>query len=143
MWIHLPQVFAQRFAKRHMQMSVGKATRVDFIARDSAEAQLSTVGNSVSGKHECKARIQSANAAFKSMQRIWLRKASISVETKMKLCDSCVQSRLLRNAGASAYKRVVLDKLDAAHRRRLRRLLGVLYPEHISNVETPTLGQSQ
>ena len=45
-------------------------------------------------------------------------------------------SRVLHNAGASVYTRVELDKLDAAHRRHLRRILGVFYPEHISNEET-------
>jgi exonuclease III len=134
----LESYLPQHFAKYHMQMNVGKTTHVEFTAGNSTEVQLSTVGNSVSGKHECKARIQSANSAFNSMQRIWLRRASISIETKMKLYNSCVQSRLLYNAGASAYTRVELDKLDAAHRRHLRRLLGVFYPEHISNEETYT-----
>ena len=45
------------------------------------------------------------------------------------------QSRLLCNAGASAYNKVELDKLDVARRRHLR-LLGVFYPEHMSDVET-------
>ena len=60
---------------------------------------------------------------------------ALSLETKMKLYNSCVQSRMLYNAGASVYTRVELDKLDAAHRRHLRRILGVFYPEHISNEE--------
>ena len=61
---------------------------------------------------------------------------ALSLETKMKLYNSCVQSRMLYNAGASVYTRVELDKLDAAHRRHLRRILGIFYPEHISNEET-------
>ena len=65
-----------------------------------------------------------------------LHERSIRVETKMKLYNSCVQSRLLYNAGANAYKRAELDKLDAAHRRHLRRILGVFYPDHISNEDT-------
>ena len=132
----LESYLPQHFAKYYMQMNVGKTTHVEFTEKNSSEVQLSTVGNNVSGKHECAARIQSANSAFNSMQRIWLRRASISIETKMKLYNSCVKSRLLYNAGASAYKRTELDKLDAAHRRHLRRLLGVFYPEHISNEET-------
>merc|ERR1712023_451979 len=112
----------QRFAKCCMQMSVGKATHVEFDAGDSVETQLSTVGNRVSGKRECNVRIQSANAAFNSMSRIWLRKTKISVETKTRLHNSRAQSRLLYNAGASAYRKPELDKIDAVHRRRLRRL---------------------
>ena len=119
-----------------MQTSVGKATRVELKAGNSAEAHLTKVGDNASGRRERKARAQSANSAFNSTQRAWLRKAWLSVEAKTRLYSSCVQSRLLHNAGASAYKRAELDKLDAAHRRRLRRVLGVLYPEHISNEET-------
>ena len=129
---HLPR----KFAEYGMQMNAGKTTHVEFKMGNSSEAQLITVGNDVNGKRECAARIQSANSAFNSMQRIWFRKASLSVATKMKLYNSCVQPRMMYNAGASVYTRVELDKLDAAHRRHLRRILGVFYPEHITNEET-------
>lgn len=129
---HLPR----KFTEYGMQMNAGKTTHVEFKMGNSSEAQLITVGNDVNGKRECAARIQSANSAFNSMQRIWFRKASLSVATKMKLYNSCVQPRMMYNAGASAYTRVELDKLDAAHRRHLRRILGVFYPEHITNEET-------
>ena len=51
----------------------------------------------------------------------------------MKLYNSCIKSRLLYNAEVSTYTRVELDKIDAAHRRHLRRLLGIFYPEKIGN----------
>ena len=35
--------------------------------------------------------------------------------------------------GASAYRRTELYKLNVAHRRHLRRILGVFYPDHISS----------
>ena len=132
----LERYLPQHFAKYYMQMNIGKTTHVEFDAGNSVETQLSTVGNRVSGKQECNVRIQSANAAFNSMNRIWLRKTNISTETKMRLYNSCVQSRLLYNAGASVYRKTELDKIDAVHRRHLRRLLGVFYPEHLSNMET-------
>ena len=106
-------------------MNISKTTHAEFRMGSSTEVQLTIVGNNVSGKRECAARIQSANSAFNSMQRIWFRKASLSVETKMKLYNSCVQSRMQYNIGASVYTRVELDKLDAAHRRHLRRVLGI------------------
>merc|ERR1711991_709861 len=129
---HLPR----KFAEYGMQMNAGKTTHGEFKMGNSSEAQLITVGNDANGKHECAAWIQSANTAFNFIQRIWLRKASLSVATKMKLYNSCVQPRMMYNAGASVYTRVELDKLDAAHRRHLRRILGVFYPEHITNEET-------
>ena len=50
-----------------MQMSIGKTTRVELEAGNSADMQLSTVGSRVSGKQECHARTKSANVAFNSM----------------------------------------------------------------------------
>jgi hypothetical protein len=116
-----------------MTMNATKTTHVEFVPKMTNQVKLSTLGNQVSGELECKARIQSANAAFNSMQRVWLRRLPISTETKMKLYNSCVKSRLLYNAGVSTYTRVELDKIDAAHRRHLRRLLGIFYPERIGN----------
>ena len=57
------------------------------------------------------------------------------MKIKMRLYNSCIRSRLLYNAGVSAYTRIQLDRIDAAHRRHLRRLLGIYYPERISNQE--------
>ena len=89
----------------------------------------------MNGELESKLRIQSANAAFNAMHRVWLKKHKTSMKIKMRLYNSCVRSRLLYNAGVSAYTRIQLDKIDAAHRRHLRRLLGIYYPERISNQE--------
>lgn len=129
----LENALPQHFATYHMQMNVTKTTHVELEPGKTTLVELSTVGNQVSGELESISRIQSANAAFNSMQRVWLKKLSISTETKMKLYNSCVKSRLLYNAGTCAYTRVQLDKLDAAHRRHLRRLLGIFYPERIGN----------
>ena len=69
------------------------------------------------------------------MQIVWLKRLKTSIKIKMRLYNSCVRSRLLYNAGVSAYTKVLLDKIDAARRRHLRRLLGIYYPERISNLE--------
>jgi exonuclease III len=129
----LEGILPPHFAQYHMKMNATKTTHVEFVPKMTNQVKLSTLGNQVSGELECKARIQSANAAFNSMQRVWLRRLPISTETKMKLYNSCVKSRLLYNAGVSTYTRVELDKIDAAHRRHLRRLLGIFYPERIGN----------
>jgi hypothetical protein len=116
-------------------MNATKTTHVEFEPGRTSQVSLMTLGNQVSGELECKMRIQSANAAFNSMQSVWLKRLSTSTETKMRLYNSCVKSRLLYNAGVCTYTRVQLDKIDAAHRRHLRRLLGIYYPEKISNPE--------
>jgi len=118
-----------------MTMNATKTTHVELEPGNTTKTSLPTLGNQVSGELECQSRIQSANAAFNAMHRVWLKKHKTSVEIKMRLYNSCVRSRLLYNAGVSAYTRIQLDRIDAAHRRHLRRLLGIYYPERISNQE--------
>ena len=118
-----------------MQMNATKTTHVELVPGSTTEISLLTLGNQVSGELECKLRIQSANAAFNAMHRVWLKRHKTSMKIKMRLYNSCVRSRLLYNAGVSAYTRIQLDRIDAAHRRHLRRLLGIYYPERISNQE--------
>ena len=131
----LENTLPQHFATYHMQMNATKTTHVELEPGRTTEISLLTLGNQVSGELECKLRIQSANAAFNAMQRVWLKRLKTSIKIKMRLYNSCVRSRLLYNAGVSAYTKVQLDKIDAAHRRHLRRLLGIYYPERISNLE--------
>ena len=116
-------------------MNASKTTHVELDPGRTTEISLLTLGNQVSGELECELRIQSANAAFNAMQRVWLKRLKTSIKIKMRLYNICVRFRLLYNAGVSAYTRVQLDKIDAAHKRHLRRLLGIYYPERISNLE--------
>ena len=131
----LENTLPQHFAAYYMQMNATKTTHVELEPGLTTKTSLLTLGNQVSGELECKIRIQSANAAFNAMQRVWLKRHKTSMKIKMRLYNSCVRSRLLYNAGVSAYTRIQLDKIDAAHRRHLRRLLGIYYPERISNLE--------
>ena len=139
----LENILPQHFAAYHMQMNATKTTHVELVPGHTTKTSLLTLGNQVSGELECKIRIQSANAAFNAMQRVWLNKHKTSMKIKMRLYNSCVKSRLLYNAGVSAYTRIQLDKIDAAHRRHLRRLLGIYYPERISNQELYHLTESK
>jgi len=131
----LENILPQHFAAYHMTMNATKTTHVELEPGNTTKTSLQTLGNQVSGELECQSRIQSANAAFNAMHRVWLKKYKTSVKIKMRLYNSCVRSRLLYNAGVSAYTRIQLDRIDAAHRRHLRRLLGIYYPERISNQE--------
>ena len=53
----------------------------------------------------------------------------------MKLYNAIVKPHLTYNAAASAYTGIQVEALDRLHRKQLRRLLNVYYPEHISNAD--------
>jgi hypothetical protein len=68
------------------------------------------------------------------LHRVW-KAPQITIGTRMKIFNATVLSLLTQSAGATAFTRKNLDKLDAHHRTLLRRLLGIYWPNKISNVE--------
>ena len=95
---HLPRYFAEY----GMQMNIGKTTHAEFKMGNSTEVELTIVGNNVSGKHECAARIQSANSAFNSMQRIWFR----NIIKRRDEDEAILQLRAVTNAVQCRGKRI-------------------------------------
>ena len=120
-------------AEYNMTMNIGKTEHHEFTPGKKPE--MAILRSYIEREKELKNRKAKAQAAFNAMQRIWMRGLPISIETKVRLYNCCVKSRLLYNAGATAYTQIQLDKLDSFHRSHLRRMLGVFYPNHIGNKE--------
>ena len=117
----------------NMMMNIGKTEHHEF--KPGVKPEMTVLKSHIDREKELKNRKAKAAAAFNAMQRIWLRGLPISIETKVRLYNSCVKSRILYNAGATAYTQNQLNRLDSFHRNHLRKLLGVYYPEHIGNME--------
>ena len=120
-------------AQFNMTMNVEKTEHHELKPR--VKPQITVLKSHIDREKELKNRKAKAAAAFNAMQRIWLRGLPISIETKVRLYNSCVKSRLLYNAGAAAYTQIQLDQLDSFHCNHLRRMLRVFYPEHTGNCE--------
>jgi len=117
----------------NMTMNRDKTEHHEFVPGETPK--MTVLKSHINREKELNNRKAKASAAFNSMQRIWLKGLPISIETKVRLYNSCVKSRLLYNAGATTYTQIQLDKLDSFHRNHLRRLLGIQYPDHIGNRE--------
>ena len=125
-----------RSMEYNMTMNIGKTEHHEFKPRE--KTQMTVLKSLIDREKELKSKKAKAAGAFNAMQRIWMRGLPISIETKVRLynsCVNCVKSRLLYNTDATAYTQIQLDKLDSFHRNHLRTLLGVYYPEHIGNME--------
>ena len=75
-----------------------------------------------------------AAAAFRNMWKIFIRRNKVSEATRLKLYNIYVRPILLYNSGTWGVNETCLESLDAFHRRQLRSLLGIRYPQKISNV---------
>lgn len=117
----------------NMNMNVDKTEHHELIP--GRKTTLTILKSNIDREKELKYRKSQAANSFNAMHKIWLRGTPITTETKIRLYNSCVKSRLLYNAGATTYTQVQMDQLDAFHRSQLRRLLGIYYPRHIGNRE--------
>ena len=84
------------------------------------------------GTNELATRKRKAAAVFNTLRKLWIRGIPVSIETKMKIYNGTVLPHSIQSSRAMVLKKTELDKLEAAHRSQLRRLIGIFYPEHIT-----------
>ena len=84
-------------------------------------------------KEDVERRKQLSNAALYKLKNIWIGKDKINHNIKIKLYKALVKSILTYNCGTWALAQTDLNKLDAFHRKQLRKVLNIYYPTKISN----------
>ena len=81
-----------------------------------------------------KVRIADANKAFFTLTRLWQVKGKhLKIKTKLEMYRTYITPILTYNLAASANTRADLDLINAAHRKHLRYILRIFYPQIISN----------
>ena len=79
-------------------------------------------------------RIERANICFYALLKLWARSLTAApINKRMHIYKVCVKTALLYNIEATVLTEAGLQKLEAAHRRHIRCLLKIRWPERISN----------
>lgn len=78
-------------------------------------------------------RIQSAHFAFATLNKIWFRREMVKENKRLQLFKAFVLPHFVYNLCAQALTKPLERRLDAAHRKLLRRVIGVFFPNRISN----------
>ncbi|XP_071948710.1 uncharacterized protein [Antedon mediterranea] len=65
---------------------------------------------------------------------MWLRKDKIKLKIRIKLYNSLVKSILLYNSETWGLTKEEAHKLDTFHRQQLRKIIGIRFPDRISNI---------
>ncbi len=67
------------------------------------------------------------------LQAIWIRKDNIHLSKRIALYKQFVKPCIVYNCGTWAMQKADAESLDAFHRQQLWRVLGIRWPNHISN----------
>jgi exonuclease III len=122
------------FAKYNLTVNATKTERIT-IDKDMRPTMYKKLGSHVDPGEDLRMRISKANAAFHSLWYVW-RSRTVKVPTKMAMYNALVLSILMYNVGASAFTNTQMEKMNALHRRHVRYVHGIFYPEVIT---TPAL----
>ena len=100
---------------------------------DEKWRKVKKVGSLLGDEEDMARRRTLAAAAMAKMDKIWIRQDKISKKRKINIYRALVKSILLYNCGTWGVTKTEEQKMDAFHRKQLRRLLGIKYPTRISN----------
>ena len=78
-------------------------------------------------------RRQLATATFRSLWSLWKRRDAVREKLRIRLYNAFVMPVLLYNGGTWGLTAAAESNLDAFHRQQLRSLLGIKWPQVISN----------
>jgi len=96
------------------------------------------LGSYISQNGNCekdlKVRIGKASDIFGKMKKVW-RNKHINLQTKLRLYETLILSTLLYGAEVWPLTVTLSNKLEAAHHRWLRSILGITYRDKVTNEE--------
>ena len=91
------------------------------------------LGSLLCGTKDIERRIILGNIAFSNFKKVWQQGRNIGLKRLLRVYDSQVLSIVMYNCSSWAVSKQVMDKLDIAHRKHLRSILGIRWPGKISN----------
>ena len=101
------------------------------------------LGSKLGNKSDVSYRILQSNTAFSTLWKVWLSRSYITTKTKVKMYNATIKPILTYNLSSLAVPDHIFELLNSAHRKQLRRLLGIFYPKTISNRKLYHLTDSQ
>ena len=124
----------QIFSQWNLKINPDKTEIININKADRRNINVKKLGNKISGNLDIVHRMSLARLAFNELHRIWNHSKQICVRIKLRLFNSCVISILMYNLNCVATLKSELEKIDAFHRKLLKRLLNIYYPRMISNM---------
>ena len=116
------------FTKDNLKLNTDKTQYFSTTKEDSAWKSIKLLGSLLGSAEDVNARISAANRSFASIS--WKRHNPTS---RLRMFTVLILPVLLYNCGLWTPTKQLASRLDVWHRRKLRYLLNITHPHHISN----------
>ena len=107
-----------------------------FRGKDRIEEEWRAVrelGSLMGAEEDVARRKQLATVAYNKLRPLWKRRDKVHEALRIRLYNAFIIPVLTYNSSTWAVPKAVLARLDSFHRRQLRSLIGVRWPQRISN----------
>ena len=91
------------------------------------------LGSLIGEEEDVEKRKRMALVAFNKLTKIWKNIGKVSEKVRIRLYNAYVRPVLLYNSGTWGLLESSIVKLETFHRRQLRKVLGIFWPQKISN----------
>nr|CCA23568.1 endonucleasereverse transcriptase putative [Albugo laibachii Nc14] len=139
---HILLIAERVFRSWSLTINVNKTERTTITrAPNPTEEGWRTVrkmGSLLGDSEDVQQRKSHATAAFKRFWKLWLHPHLLPESLRVRLYNAYVLPILLYNCGTWGLTDRDIGSLEAYHRRHLRRVLRIHYPQHISNADLCT-----
>ena len=106
----------------------------NLVGTEWVSNRIAELGPQIDRDLDVTHRIERANICFYALLKLWARSITAAPVNKcMHIYNVCVKTALLYNIEATVLTETGLQNLEAAHRRHIRCLLKIRWPERISN----------
>ncbi|KAK3773203.1 hypothetical protein RRG08_025869 [Elysia crispata] len=124
----------QRVLKRYnLEVNVDKTEYTILDRNEKSWKNTKKVGTLIGDTEDVQRRKQLSTAALAKLQNVWVRGDKLKKKAKLKLYRALVKSVLTYNCSTWALTQAEEKKLDAFHRKQLKRVVGIRYPVKITN----------
>ncbi|KAK3713292.1 hypothetical protein RRG08_043873 [Elysia crispata] len=118
--------------KYNLLVNIDK-TEFTTLSRAGTEYKNTKKLELIGDEEDVERRKRLSNAALTKLLNVWIKGDKIKRKTKLKLYRSLVKSILVYNCGTWALTKSEEEKLNAFHRKQLRKVLNIKYPVKITN----------
>ena len=121
----------------HLAINESKTEHTNIHRKNTRDVEqwrkTRTLGSLLGDAEDVTRRKQLAAVAFQRMWSLWVRKRHISEELRLRLYNAFIVPVLTYTMGTWGLTPTEWARFDGFHRRQLRQVIGVRYPEKISS----------
>ena len=125
-------IIANTLKESNLKVNEAKTEYTNVRRNTNEWKKTRKLGNLIDENEDVLKRRTLAQLAFNSLNNMWQR-TIISEQKRLKLYDALITPILLYNCGTWGLTAKTLESLDTTHRKHLRRILSIHWPETISN----------